>query len=197
MMLTKRCSKCAEEKPLTDFYFEKKPQRHRADCKPCQIKTVRVYQRANPEKVAVFQRAHVARSRAKAVQRAARWRESNRDRYTEWRRAHAQQINESNRRYYRRNTELYNLLNGKRRALAKQATPSWAHVVAMREMYAFAQIKTRLTGVEWQVDHIVPLRSKLVCGLHTHANLRVVPKHHNLSKGNRYWPDMPLADGGI
>lgn len=39
--------------------------------------------------------------------------------------------------------------------------------------------------------HIVPLQSKLVCGLLVPANLREIPGAENSSTGNYYWPDMP------
>lgn len=41
------------------------------------------------------------------------------------------------------------------------------------------------TGIEWHVDHVVPLKGKLVCGLHVWTNLRVIPKTLNLRKGNK------------
>ena len=56
-----------------------------------------------------------------------------------------------------------------------------------------AALRNKLTGVKWEVDHIVPLASRIVCGLHAETNLRVVPKLVNRIKGNRFWPDMPEA----
>lgn len=58
-------------------------------------------------------------------------------------------------------------------------------------MYAKAEILTRITGIKHEVDHIVPILSGVVCGLHWHGNMRVVTKAENASKGNRHWPDMP------
>jgi hypothetical protein len=60
-----------------------------------------------------------------------------------------------------------------------------------KEAYDLVTLRNNLTGVKWQVDHIVPLISKLVCGLHNEFNLRVITAMENNVKGNRYWPDMP------
>jgi hypothetical protein len=67
----------------------------------------------------------------------------------------------------------------------RRATPGWADRGRMLAIYAEA----KAGGLE--VDHIVPLRSDVVCGLHCEANLRSIPGVENAVKGNRFWPDMP------
>jgi len=84
-----------------------------------------------------------------------------------------------------------------RRAAEKQATPAWANRKAMLAIYAEAVRLTELTGVEHHVDHIVPLQSPWVCGLHCEANLRIIPSYENQSKSNRWWPDMPDLTGCV
>jgi hypothetical protein len=79
----------------------------------------------------------------------------------------------------------------RRRATRLQAMPVWANEFFIAEAYHLAKLRTKATGLEWHVDHIVPLQSKKVCGLHVEFNLQVIPAKVNASKSNRYWPDMP------
>jgi hypothetical protein len=71
----------------------------------------------------------------------------------------------------------------RRRAVSAQAIPPWANRSAIRALYR------RAAELGQHVDHIVPLVSKEVCGLHCEANLQVLPGKDNLRKGNRHWPD--------
>jgi hypothetical protein len=86
--------------------------------------------------------------------------------------------------------------NHKRRHGLGLSTPRWANRFFMEEAYGLARLRTRLTGKRWHVDHIVPIRSPKVCGLHCHTNLAVILGASNASKRNRYWPDMPSTAKG-
>lgn len=59
------------------------------------------------------------------------------------------------------------------------------------EAFDLAKRREKATGTKWHVDHVVPLQSKLVCGLHNEFNLAVIPAIKNHRKNNLYWPGMP------
>lgn len=71
------------------------------------------------------------------------------------------------------------------------ATPKWANKGAMLALYRDAKKRQNDTGELHHVDHIVPLISTRVCGLHCEQNMRIILGVENSSKGNRRWPDMP------
>ena len=100
--------------------------------------------------------------------------------------------NEDRRRY--RNTwkenhpeEVLASTNDRRRR-HKNASPRWLskeQKEAIRQFYKDALTTTRITGKQYVVDHIVPLRSEVVCGLHVPWNLRVITQEENLAKSNK------------
>ena len=167
------------------------------------------YQR-NKERRLAKANEWVANNRVRHSAAVRRWAKENRDRFLELRRAfhqrHKERLNAESAAYRAANPEKIKALKAayrkknpgvdasygaKRRAISKLATPSWANKFFIEEAYRLAALRTKMLGYPWHVDHIVPLNSKIVCGLHTHNNLRVIPAIENLKKHNTYWPDMP------
>ena len=74
-----------------------------------------------------------------------------------------------------------------RRRKHRDATPPWIsrrQKSDIRQLYQIAITMTQTTGEQYVVDHIYPLRSEVVCGLHVPWNLRVVTRDENLRKSN-------------
>jgi hypothetical protein len=130
--------------------------------------------------------------RLKAV---ADWRKDNKDRVlasvADWRSRNPDKFREIARRYYANNKASCIAQVKKYKVSKRNAIPAWANLFFMQEAYSIAALRTKVTGVDWHVDHIVPLHSDIVCGLHCEANLQVITAQENMAKGNRHWPNMP------
>lgn len=98
------------------------------------------------------------------------------------------EVSQYKRKYKEANPELYKALTSVRKRRHRDATPKWittGHKLAMRQLYLQAMELTKLTGERYVVDHIVPLISDVVCGLHVPWNLRVITQDENLRKSNK------------
>lgn len=122
------------------------------------------------------------------------WRSKNPDKSTDLQRRYFERNNDAvrarDRLRYSKDPAKVKALVAARDAEKLLATPVWADIEKIMSVYAEAERLTQETGILHHVDHIVPLRSPFVCGLHVHHNLRAIPAHDNLSKGNRWWPDQ-------
>jgi hypothetical protein len=83
------------------------------------------------------------------------------------------------REYLAINRESFNFNNAKRRAAKIKAIPSWASLEEIAKLYSQRK-------VDEHVDHIYPLQSSWVCGLHVKENLQILSADENLSKSNKY-----------
>lgn len=96
---------------------------------------------------------------------------------------------ESTKRWRLKNPDKHAACRAKRRAWQLQATPKWLtpdDYVAISAHYRESRRLSATTGIKHNVDHIVPLKGKNVCGLHVPWNLKPIPFIDNLRKSNRY-----------
>lgn len=101
----------------------------------------------------------------------------------------------SGEKWRAKNKVLTCFLANARRAKKLQATPKWAET-EQKEIEALYREAARLqeeTGTKYHVDHIIPLQSDLVCGLHCLANLQILTQTENNKKSNKFDPDITHA----
>lgn len=75
-----------------------------------------------------------------------------------------------------------------RRIRERNAFPSWANHNAIDDIYRDMK-EFRDYGLDVVVDHIIPLKGKLVCGLHVENNLTLKLRSYNARKSNKFDPD--------
>ncbi len=93
--------------------------------------------------------------------------------------------------YLKENRHIVYAINANRRARKKRSSVSWSNKEKIKQIYADSILISEMTCIKHHVDHIVPLTSKFVCGLHNEFNLQIITEEENLRKGNLTWPDMP------
>jgi len=157
----KLCNKCKVSLSTASFYKDSsKEDKLRTVCKECTKSQLKTYYKKNTEK----------------------WTEYNIKKSSEYRKCITklwQQRNKSKCAFY----------TSQRRALLLKATPSWLseeHLNLILIEYDLAAWCTKVTQQKYEVDHIVPLQGKTVCGLHVPWNLQVLPKIDNIKKSNKY-----------
>ena len=101
--------------------------------------------------------------------------------WREWRKNNLKYDLERNRIYGQNNKNVVRRKTAKRRASKKAQTPKWANLNKINFIYSSCP-----SG--YHVDHIYPLKSDYMCGLHVETNLQVITDKENINKGNRVWP---------
>jgi len=104
-----------------------------------------------------------------------------------WQKEHKENVAIRNKKWRQKNKSVCNAQTYKYRTSKLKALPAWANLDKIKEFYKQAEQLTKETGVLYTVDHIIPLRSHEVCGLHVEHNLQVLLGTENFSKGNKLY----------
>ena len=106
----------------------------------------------------------------------------------EYRSKNAQKIIAYRSAYHSENRDRSNQYCTARRSAKLNRTPIWFSEFdefVMAEANHLALIRREATGIEWEVDHMIPLQAKSASGLHVGVNIQVLPMWFNRSKRNK------------
>jgi hypothetical protein len=174
----KLCTKCDTVKEMGMFHKGRNPDGYRTWCKTCMSAYKKQYKIDNAERIKKIQREY------DAVQNPLR-RAYFQQRYL----SKKEQIDTANKLYRQLNPHKHAEKETRRRLAKIQRTPAWLTVDdqwVIEQAYELAALRTKMLGVTFEVDHIVPLQGKFVSGLHVPTNLQVIPALANRQKTNRF-----------
>jgi hypothetical protein len=161
----KQCSHCLEWKiRQVDFYkYERSYDGRASCCKPCKNSLTKEYYSENREQ-------HNEWTRNYYLQNKEEISEKFRKRYSE-------------DPSYRKQRLVQFYIREER---TRTATPNWVKKSDLLPFYEESQRLTEQTGILHHVDHIIPIKHDLVCGLNCPSNLQIITAEENLRKSNKF-----------
>jgi len=160
------------------------------------IKSALIQERKTQEKCNARKREHYQANqefrekRRKQInaQKRKRWKQDS-----EWRNKKKQKTKKWLKQNPHKRLAYDKLKNAKR----KQRFVAWANQQKISDFYKEARRLTLETGIEHHVDHVYPMVSDYMCGLHVETNLQILTAKENCSKGNRVWPGQLDCQKGL
>jgi len=151
---------------------------HNGECVACRTERLTAWRIENPLKVQQHNKTQYARFAEKIKAAVRKYNAENAD-----------VVNAKKRVYQKTHLHVYAKIKAKRKAAELKRTPAWLtedDYWMIEQAYELAALRTRMFGVPFQVDHVLPLQGKLVSGLHTPLNLQVIPAKLNRAKSNTF-----------
>lgn len=142
------------------------------------------------------QKRYALKNPEKVKQAIKKWNDANKDKLNEASKRHYHK-NKNNPEFKAKNRlkmKEWSLKNpskvleqsARKRATKLLRMPFWSDSKEIKRIYEVAQRKSNIEGRKYHVDHIIPLRGKLVSGLHIPSNLQIILELENLTKSNRF-----------
>ena len=178
----KSCNKCGEIKAISEFdHFMDKSRgkvRVRGHCKSCRRSMVEKYDTENREKKKSYNKRYHSDNLESRLRYGREYHWDNRDKILDYLKS-----------WRKSNPHKVALGSSRRSKQIRQATPRWltdSQVESMKSFYEHAKDCSVVSETSYEVDHIIPIKNKAVCGLNVPWNLQVLPKDMNRSKGNKF-----------
>ena len=157
------------------------------------------YYQQNRESIAVYQAIYRKENREDMISYSKTYYKENKDSLLKNQSIYNQKNREIiapkkaiyNVEYRKNNPGKFVAYSANRRSLKVQRTPIWVSLEELEQIkivYEIAANMFKLDGVQYDVDHIVPLKGihNSVSGFHTLLNLQIITHTANMLKSNKF-----------
>lgn len=199
--MEKNCTICLVSKDLASFSLVKNKKGDRVPhsyCMNClslkkkedylkhrekRLQTIHKYSESHKEQISEagkqYRKTETYKVSAKRTRSKISYKEKNLVRNAKYREVNRLQVRTRINEWRRQNPLSGREQFARRRAAKLQRTPKWADLGAIKQFY--------LNCPEGMVvDHVIPLRGKIISGFHIVENLQYLTPEENLKKGNKY-----------
>lgn len=212
--MVKKCTKCNEVKNLSNFTKSKSTKDGlNYNCKQCTSKSYKKYYKENTDKLLKKQRDYYSKNKETLRKKDNKYKKENidllksykqKDEYKKkqvqyvkenrerinksqkkWRNDNYEKYKKTRKKYLNKNKHLRRYYAANRRKAVRKATPKWSEKEKIKLLYEKAAWLEEITGFKYHVDHVIPLISSKICGLHVWNNLQILEANVNMSKSNK------------
>ena len=136
------------------------------------LENVKIYNKTNKEQKSLYSKSY---------------RLKNAKKLSEYKKIYYKFYSENNRGFIAQK-------NRRRKKQLKECqTPLWVDLKKINIIYKQAKRLSIIEGRQYHVDHIIPLNSKIVSGLHVIENLQIILAKDNLIKSNKFTEETKYA----
>jgi hypothetical protein len=171
----KKCFKCGEVKEISNFHKHSEMKDGFLNkCKSCVVEDVKNWRKLNPD---ARKREHAKNREKKGFLTKEQWK-----------------IKVAKNAIGKKASALK--YSHKRKTQMQTILESQFTEFVLEEAFILSELREKLTGIKWNLDHIVPLNHKDACGLHYYLNFQVVPARWNFRKSNKnmnFWINNAYA----
>jgi hypothetical protein len=148
---------------------------------------MRKWQQKNKDKLKINNQKYYRKPEIKQHknQQSKEYKDKNKDKIKEGNRIYRETHKDKQKEWKENNKGKINSYTAKRRVRLISSFLSCANTNKITKIYEQARKLTKETGIKHEVDHIIPLQGKNVCGFHVEWNLQVITKEENQHKKNK------------
>ena len=180
----KECTKCLEIKSINLFGINKPSKDgYFTQCKECR-KKIRSALKETNHSLYLKQLNDAKKVKERLGKDHLKVSKSN------WNTQNSEHVKSYRKTYYEQNYEHCLIAGKKHWQSVKRASVKWADRKAISNFYKEAKRLTKETGIQFHVDHIIPLNGLNVSGLHVEYNLQIITALDNNKKFRSFSEDI-------